>query len=437
MKKRLLATILTSVLVVGSLAGCGNSTKTETKESTKTDGKKTITVWAWDTNYNIPIIKEAGKRYTEKHPDVEIVVNEYTNEDVSKKLQTAFASSTTKGLPDITLMEDVKVQKYLSTYTDQFVDLTSSLPFDKFADFKVKAVSYQDKKYGLPFDTGVAALFYRKDLLEKAGFTAKDLENITWDQYIEIGKKVKAATGVDWLVNDLYNGTTLENIMIQSAGQWYYDDNGKINIKDNKALEESLTLIKKMNDEKIFLAANDWTEYVSAYSSGKAATAIQGCWFLPTIKSDASASGKWAVTSVPRLTKTPNAKNASNQGGSSLYVLNSSENKDASIDFLKEVFAGDADFYQKILKDQGALCAYLPAFEGSAFETKDEYFGGQQIFKNFAQYIKDVPQVTYDKNTATAQNSVQAAIKDILDGNVEVSKVLGTIEEMTKNQTGE
>ena len=42
-------------------------------------------------------------------------------------------------------------------------------------------------------------MYYRTDLFEKAGFTAKDLENITWERFIEIGKQVKAKTGVAML----------------------------------------------------------------------------------------------------------------------------------------------------------------------------------------------------------------------------------------------
>lgn len=33
-------------------------------------------------------------------------------------------------------------------------------------------------------------MFYRKDMIEKAGFAEADMQNITWDRYIEIGKKL-------------------------------------------------------------------------------------------------------------------------------------------------------------------------------------------------------------------------------------------------------
>ena len=45
--------------------------------------------------------------------------------------------------------------------------------------------------YGIPFDSGVAAVFYRTDYIEEAGYTAEDMQDLTWDKYIEIGQAVQ------------------------------------------------------------------------------------------------------------------------------------------------------------------------------------------------------------------------------------------------------
>jgi multiple sugar transport system substrate-binding protein len=46
----------------------------------------------------------------------------------------------------------------------------------------------------IPCDIGPGTLFYRKDMLDKAGVTEADLTK-SWESYIESGKKIKAATG--------------------------------------------------------------------------------------------------------------------------------------------------------------------------------------------------------------------------------------------------
>lgn len=43
--------------------------------------------------------------------------------------------------------------------------------------------------YGVPFDSGATGFYYRTDYLEQAGYSTADLEDITWNEFIEIGKK--------------------------------------------------------------------------------------------------------------------------------------------------------------------------------------------------------------------------------------------------------
>ena len=78
-----------------------------------------------------------------------------------------------------------------------------------------------------------------------------------------------------------------------------------------------------------------------------------------------------------------------NNGGSSWYVFSSSPNKALAIDFLKSTWASQRprrpEFYNKILKDSGAMGTYLPSQKGSNYVAKDEFFyKSQPVYKNFA-----------------------------------------------------
>jgi len=111
--------------------------------------------------------------------------------DVEQKLHINLASGVTAGLPDIVLIEDYNAQKYLQSYPGAFADLTDKIKFSDFANYKVGLMTLDGKVYGVPFDSGVSGLFYRTDYLEKAGYKSEDLNNITWDKFIEIGKRLK------------------------------------------------------------------------------------------------------------------------------------------------------------------------------------------------------------------------------------------------------
>jgi len=143
-------------------------------ESTEKSG--TITIWSWDPNFNIPIMKEAAERYSKDNPKVTFEIVDLAKADVEQKLHINLASGVTAGLPDIVLIEDYNAQKYLQSYPGAFADLTDKIKFSDFANYKVGLMTLDGKVYGLPFDSGVSGLFYRTDYLEKGRLQVRRLE---------------------------------------------------------------------------------------------------------------------------------------------------------------------------------------------------------------------------------------------------------------------
>ena len=169
MKRRVVSVILTAAMAAALTAGCGGAEESKEKTSADNGGKKKVTVWAWDVEYNIPVMEEAAKRYEAKHSDVEIEVMEYAYDDITQKIDTNLSSGITEGLPEIMLSEDANVQKYLQSYPGAFRDMKGEVEFSDFADYKVKVLTLEDGIYGVPFDIGTEGLFYRKDYMEEAG----------------------------------------------------------------------------------------------------------------------------------------------------------------------------------------------------------------------------------------------------------------------------
>jgi lactose/L-arabinose transport system substrate-binding protein len=421
-----------------SLTACGSKT-TETapaaqsNTNTSSSGKSgKLTIWAWDPNFNIPVMNEAKAVYTKDNPNVNIEVVNLAKADVEQKLQTMLQSGVKDGLPDIVLIEDYNAQKYLTAYPGSFAELTSKINYDDFAKYKESLMTVDGKVYGVPFDSGVAGVFYRTDLLQQAGFKAEDLNNITWDKFIEIGKQVKAKTGKAMLGFDPADGG-LMRIMMQSAGQWYFDNNGNINLVNNDVIKEAVKTYKEIIDSGITKPTAGWNEWVAAFNKGDSAAVCSGIWIIGSIKAEASQSGKWAVASIPKLNATSSV-NYSNLGGSSWYVLNDSKNKDLAVDFLKKVYDGNNDFYQKILVNQGAFGTYIPAQNGSAYSTADQFFGGQKAFTDMSSWMKQIPTVNYGKYTYEADGAIMAAMPDYYSGKATLEQTLTKAEEQVKNQ---
>ncbi len=355
-----------------------------------------VTVWFWDTKFNGAAMQEAANRYKAVAPDTTITLVDLAKADLETKLQTQFASGVTDGLPDIVLIDDLRAQLYLQSFAGSFEPLNGAIDHSQFAPYKVAVATVGENIYSLPFDSGVAGFYYRSDILAEAGYAAADMTDITWDRFIEIGIDVKAKTGHPLLSIDMANAAPFR-MMLQSAGSWYFTPEGELNLVGNAAFKKAIETYSKMLQagDTLWKPVSGWAEYTGAFTGGEvAAVPMTGVWITGTVKSAADQAGKWAVAPVPRL-DIEGSVNATNHGGSSWYVLSSSAEKTEAIDFLAQVWAKDADFYQKILVDQGAFATFLPAREGAAYSSADDFFGGQTVWKDFSTWVQQIRPVNY------------------------------------------
>lgn len=392
-----------------------------------------VTVWCWDPNFNGATMKEAGDRFKAAHPDFELEIVDFAKADLEQKLQAQLASGTTDGLPDIVLIEDYGAQKYLQSFPGAFEPLNGKIDYAGFAPYKVELATVNGQTYSLPFDSGVTGYFYRADLLKEAGFSDADLQSITWDKLIEVGKAVKEKTGKGLLPIDPNDAGWLR-IMMQSAGSWYFNADGSPNIAGNAVLKASLETYQRILAAGITAPVSGWTEYTGSFTSGATASTFTGVWMVGTIKANPDQAGKWGIAPLPKLDGVEGATNASNLGGSSWYVLSSSDNKDETISFLDEIWGKDVDFYQKILVNQGALGSLLAARDGDAYKASDDFFGGQPVWQNFTTWLGQIPSVNYGVFTNEADAAVVAQIPAITGGG-NIDEIIANIDAQVRQLT--
>ena len=377
------------------------------------EGGTTITVWCWDPAFNLYAIEEAAKVYKEINPDVTIECIETPSGDVATKTTVALTSGDTSTLPDIILMQDNDGRKFLNTYPGAFFDMTDLVDYANFAAYKVKHFTYEDSIYGVPFDNGVTGFFVRTDYLEAAGLTVADVTDITWDQFIEVGKKVKEATG-NALITCQTGYNDFVSLMLQSANQWFFDAEGNAAI-NTPTIKKIVETIVAMRESGIVKEAADWTEYIASFNNGSAGGTVQGCWIIGSVVLSEDQAGKWAVVNTPRL-DVDGGTNYSSQGGSSWMVMASSPNAEIATDFLSKTFGASVDFYQTILKSSGAISTYLPAAGGAAYAEPHEFFNGQKVFEDLMAFSANIPQVEYGMYNYEARDAIVAAIENICNG---------------------
>lgn len=393
-----------------------------------------ITVWCWSPEFNGAAMAAAAEAYSKINPDVTINVVDFDKGAMEQKLQTQLAAGITDDLPDIVLIEDYGAQKYLQSFPGAFEPLNAAVDYSQFAPYKVELATVGDQTYSVPFDSGLTVLYYRTDILTEAGYSREDLTDITWDRFIEIGKDVEAKTGHKMTSQDVADPGIIR-MMMQSAGSWYFTPEGEPNLVGNPVFKAAVTTFQAYLQSGVYKPTSGWNDYTAAFIGGEVASINSAAWMVGGIKGNPDLSGKWGIVPLPALAGVEGATNYSNWGGSSWYVISSSpdEEKAAAIDFLSKVWAGDVDFYQKILVGQGAVGSWMPARTGEAYSSSDEFFSGQPIWADFSEWLGLIPGVNYGLFTNEADEAVKAQLPALAEG-ANVDEVIAAIDAQLRQQ---
>ena len=432
MKIKKLASILLATTLTLGLVACGGNSKPAGENNNAGDSESNkITIWAWDEAFNIAAANKAKDIYIKENPDAEVEVVTMAQDDIVAKLNTSLSSGSYEGLPNVVLIEDYRIQGYLTAYQDEFADLSSIAKQSDFAEYKT-GVNYIDGKlYGVPFDSGVAATFYRTDLIEQAGYTKADMENLTWEKYIEIGKAVKEKTGVSMLTLDPSDIGQIR-MMLQSAGSWYTDADGKVAIADNQALKDSIKIYDELVKSGISKQVADWDQFVGAFNSGEVASVVTGCWIAPSIRNGEDQSGKWAIAPFPKMANNSESVNASSIGGAGWYVLKNVGNTETALDFLGKTFASNVDLMNELAEDITLVSTLNKASEASNYSKPNEFFSGQEVFADLAKWTGEVPSVNYGMHTYAIEDIMTEAVQSIVGG-ADIDSTLETFQSQVES----
>ena len=450
--KRTFTAIICTLLLVAVLAGCGSSASSSAAstpaestpaesvaeseaETTTADGDETLTVWAWDPNFNIYALKQAEALYQKDHPNFKLNIEENVYNDIETKLITAATSEDYSTLPDIFLMQDNSFQKYTTFYPDVFTDLTDSgIDFSQFSEAKVAYSTLDGVNYGVPFDNGAVVNAVRTDLIEQAGYTVDDFTDITWSDYMEKAKVVLEKTGLPMLTAQAGSPDVIM-MMLQSCGASLFNEDGTGNIADNEVLKKCVEIYAQMVADGTLVEVTDWDQYISSLNSSTVASTFNGCWILASIQAAEDQSGKWAITNMPRLDDVDSATNYSNNGGSSWAISSNCKKQDLAIDFMKSTFAGSTALYDDIIA-KGALATWAPAGDSEAYAQPVAFFSDDPVYAKIVDFATKTPSNITGAFYYDARDAVGTALSTIIQTGADMDSELQTAQETVEFKMG-
>jgi multiple sugar transport system substrate-binding protein len=162
---------------------------------------------------------------------------------------------------------------------------------DQFIPSTINALTLNGKLYGVPYNTNVRVLLYRKDLFQKYGLTAPK----TWDEFLQDAATISAKeSGVAGLGLTTKNGSvrTFQEFISfffeanNGENPYKYDDAGKKWIMNTTP--EKLAQVLKLYTDCFFAATpsaanqntrgNDYQATDTDYVAGKSAMVPMGPW---------------------------------------------------------------------------------------------------------------------------------------------------------------
>ena len=419
MRRKIVSIVMASAMVLG-LAACGSSGGTTTSSSNGgndasaaddttaksessdvveggSDDDNTLTVWTWDPNFNVYAIQKAAEIYAQDHEGFKVEVSEVQSDDIETRLTTAVSAGDLSTLPDIFLMQDNSFQKYATNYPDIFTDLTDSgIDFGEFSSAKVAYSTLDGKNYGIPFDNGAVIECLRTDMLEEAGFTVDDFTDITWNDFMEKAKVVKEKTGQPILTSQA-GSPDLVMEMLQSCGESLFNEDGSVNIVDNKALKPILEIYSQMVKDGTLV--------------------------------------EWALTNMPKLDGIDGATNYSNNGGSSWAISSNCKKTDLAIDFMKSTFAGSTALYDDIIA-KGALATWAPAGDSEAYAQPVAFFSDDPVYAKIVDFATKTPSNITGAFYYDARDAVGTALSNIIQTGADMDSELQTAQETVEFNMG-
>lgn len=254
-KSRLIAGIATGLIAASTLAACGSG-----GGSGADDGTLTFMFRGGDDEKKA--YQEAIDRFTED-TGVKVKMIVTSADQYAQKLQAAVAGNK---VPDVFYIEQASLQSYVSSgvlmdITDQVaeqgVDLDNVWPYgvDSYRfDGTIQGTS-EGKLYGLPKDIGPFAFGYNADMLEKAGIDRPDPdEPLTWDEWLEICKKLTQDTDDDGETDQWGTGLNVQwnsqAFVWSNGGDWTNEDHTQVTV-DTPEFAEAIQFIADLTADGV------------------------------------------------------------------------------------------------------------------------------------------------------------------------------------------
>ncbi|WP_327091528.1 extracellular solute-binding protein [Nonomuraea sp. NBC_01738] len=394
------------------LTGCGRGAENTAPEAAKEvkDGAATGTIKVWAMGGEGEKLPQLAKTYEAANPGVKIEVLSLPWDGAHDKIAAAVAARNT---PDISLIGTTWMAEFAKTGAldpvPALIDRASFFPG------AMEAVTVNSTAYGVPWYVDTRALFYRKDLAEKAGI--KDAPK-TWDDLKKLAKAYQDKAGAKW---GMYLPPTKPGSG-QFVVPWTWQQGGEV-VKDGAYTMDTPEMVKSLAFYKSFfteklaptsLQAGDAERW---FIDGTLGMQITGPWMVKKFEElgGPGFADKFGIVPLPG-----NGKQTSFVGGGDLAVFKESKNRDAAWKFVHWLTQAETQLsWYDIQKD-------LPSVQAA---WQDQKMSADAKVAAFGEQLKDTKAMPATETWEQVQKMIEEEVEKLVHADAEPADVAKTIQE--------
>lgn len=362
----------------------------EYKATTKDETEDSITVWVAfgrdQASVLEAMIREGFTAETGINVNLKVVTSSLVHGIVSGKY------------PDVRL-SDSRSEPVNLGMRGALCDLTQFEDFEevltRFQDGAEEPYCFRDACYGLPDTQSYFVMFYRTDILKKLGVEVPN----TWDEFKRAMATIQrsnmdvyipytqitAETTVNAGIGSLHLFPTL---MLQSGLSLYNDTKTESTLSDAATIEVFDTWTKFYNDYKVVKQA----DFYNRFRTGTMPMGIAGyTTYFNFTEMAPEIQGKWAIDTVPG---NEDGSNSVSGGGSASVILEKSEKKEESWEFLKWWTSADVQAeYSRRVESILGLIGRVATSNVDAFKQLEWENDAREVLLEQWSRVVEIPEV--------------------------------------------
>ena len=332
---------------------CGRSTSDV--ENTP-DEKEQLLIWSYyETEAQANGLDKLTASFNESQDKYQVSWEYVPMTEFEKKISRAY---TEQELPDVVIIDNPDMKKFIQL--DMFEDISeyaSTLNLDTdYYEASVDTIKYNDKYYGVPFNSNNVCLIYRSDLLKAAGVTPPK----TWDELKETAKLLSK----DGTYGFLMSAMDSEQGSFQLLS-WVMAASDSDTQLTREAISESYDYLAGLIKDGCMPADclnYSQTDIARRFIEGDIAMMENGPWVFPMLD---EAGISYGLSPMPM-----DKRNAVILGGENLGIIKG-KNVEGSIEFIKycmekggtERFCSDANLLPSRIKSANKIIVDNPKLE--------------------------------------------------------------------------